>query len=360
MDKDIDKNEITRQSLIKYFEAYPKSETTDIFKYIFQSAFGCEHLVSNRFAAEEYIRREYESAAPAGACRVDKLDGEYSRVHLSCLGDGLTPETLAKIFCLSAKKEPDGEEELLEKLKIAEELIESGELPIKKDIFNKKLAEWQAFGFPAVHHSDTFRAEYRPAYRVIANKYVEYLNIFSKIDRLLAEKDSVIIAIEGGSASGKSTLAEILSEVYDCNVFHMDDFFLRPEQRTAERLSEIGGNIDRERFAEEILKPLTNCETVCYRPFDCSTQTLKDSVTVTPKRLTVVEGVYSTNLSFERYYDLSIFLDISPELQKARILKRNSPQFATRFFDEWIPLENKYFARTEIKKRADVLHTVQK
>lgn len=360
MDKGIDKNKITRQSIIKYFEAYPKSEPTDIFKYIFQSAFGCEHLVSNGSAVEEYIRREYEAVLPTGDRHIDKLDGDYSRVHLSCLGGGLAPETLAKIFCLSAKKEPNGEEELLEKLKIAEKLIESGELPIKKDNFNKKLAEWQASGFPAVHHSDTFRAEYRPAYRVIANKYVEYLNVFSKIDRLLAEKDSVIIAIEGTSASGKSTLAEILSDVYDCNVFHMDDFFLRPEQRTAERLSEIGGNIDRERFAEEILKPLTNGETVTYRPFDCSTQALKDSLTVTPKKLTVVEGVYSTHPSFERYYDLSIFLDIAPKLQKERILKRNSPQFATRFFDEWIPLENKYFTHTEIKKRADVLHIVQK
>ena len=356
----MDKNERTRESLINHYKAYPKSETTDIFKYIFQSAFGCEHLVSNRSAAEEYIRREYESAAPTGACCIDKLDGDYSRVHLSCLGDGLTAETLSKIFCLSAKKEPNGEEGLLQKLKIAAKLIESGELPIEKENFDKKLAEWQASGFPAVHHSDTFRAEYRPAYRVIANKYVEYLNIFSKIDKLLAEKDSVIIAIEGGSASGKSTLAEILSDVYDCNVFHMDDFFLRPEQRTAERFSEIGGNIDWERFIDEVIEPLMNGKTVCYRPFDCSTQTLKDSVTVATKKLTVVEGVYSTHPSFEGYYDLSIFLDIAPEHQKERILKRNSPQFATRFFEEWIPLENKHFIYTEIKKRVDVLHTVQK
>jgi uridine kinase len=123
---------------------------------------------------------------------------------------------------------------------------------------------------------------------------------------------------------------------------------------------EIGGNVDRERFRDEVIEPLMNGKTVCYRPFDCSTQTLKDSVTVAPKKLTIVEGVYSTHPSFERYYDLSIFLDIAPKHQKERILKRNSPQFAKRFFDEWIPLENKYFTHTEIKKRADVLHTIQK
>ena len=50
--------------------------------------------------------------------------------------------------------------------------------------------------------------------------------IISEIDRLLC-RDKVIVAIEGGSASGKTTLANKLAEVYDCNVFHMVDFFLQ-------------------------------------------------------------------------------------------------------------------------------------
>ena len=33
----------------------------------------------------------------------------------------------------------------------------------------------------------------------------------------------------------------------------MDDFFLRPEQRRPERFAEPGGNVDRERFAAEVL-----------------------------------------------------------------------------------------------------------
>ena len=52
------------------------------------------------------------------------------------------------------------------------------------------------------------------------------------IRQLLAEKDRVIVAIDGNCASGKTTLTAQLAEHFDCNVFHMDDFFLRPEQRT--------------------------------------------------------------------------------------------------------------------------------
>ena len=56
-----------------------------------------------------------------------------------------------------------------------------------------------------------------------------------QIDELLAANDTVIVAIDGKCTSGKTTLASKLAEIYDCNVFHMDDFFLRPEQRTPER-----------------------------------------------------------------------------------------------------------------------------
>ena len=54
----------------------------------------------------------------------------------------------------------------------------------------------------------------------------------------------------------------------------MDDFFLRPEQRTPERFSEPGGNVDRERFLSEVLLPLRQGEAVDYRRFDCATFTI--------------------------------------------------------------------------------------
>ena len=133
------------------------------------------------------------------------------------------------------------------KLTVVRELIEEGLLPLDAKDFDKKLADWHEADYPALHHSETFRSEYRPAYRVIADKYADFLALFTEIDKLLS-RGNAIVTIEGGSASGKSTLAEILCEVYGCNVFHADDFFLRPEQRTPARFAEVGGNLDRERF----------------------------------------------------------------------------------------------------------------
>ncbi len=178
--------------------------------------------------------------------------------------------------------------------------------------------------------------------------------IISEIDKLLC-KDSVIVTIEGGSASGKTTLSSMLQEVYDCNVFHMDDFFLQAYQRTPERLAQVGGNVDRERFYSEVLQSLKSGETVSYRRFDCQTQTLGEPIIAPHKKLTVVEGAYSMHPAFSRYYDLAVFLDIDPAYQRKRILIRNSPNLATRFFNEWIPMENKYFSETKIKEKSDLI-----
>ena len=164
-----------------------------------------------------------------------------------------------------------------------------------------------------------------------------------------------VIAIDGGSAGGKTTMSKRLEEKYDCTVFHMDDFFLRPEQRTAERLAETGGNIDRERFLEEVLEPLRKNEPVYYRRFNCSTQEIEAPVKVIPKELVVIEGVYSMHPAFEKYYNLSVYLDISPEKQRERIRKRNTMQMAERYFDTWIPLENTYFSESKIKERCDII-----
>ena len=345
-------NKNTRDLLSGHFREYPLLQAEDIFKYLFQSAFGCEHLVSDPSAVLNYIKKEREMLVSSPT--LDELDGEYTRVHISCLA----PETLARLFCLSAKKE-DGLASLEAKLEVAKALVANGDLPLDGEDFSRKLEAWRQAGYPALHHSNAFREAYRPAYRVIANKYAKFLSIFAEIDSLLANGNA-IIAIEGGAASGKTTLSGILAEVYDCNVFHMDDFFLRPEQRTPERFAEIGGNVDRERFLEEVLEPLKRGDAVCYRPFDCGKWALGEPITVDPKKLTVIEGVYSMHPDLSDCYDYSVYLDISPEYQRDRIQERNSPAFAKRFFEEWIPLENRYFEGMRVKERCCEVLKIEK
>ena len=174
------------------------------------------------------------------------------------------------------------------------------------------------------------------------------------INWFLEHKETVVVAIDGKCTSGKTTLAAQLSQIYDCNVFHMDDFFLRPEQRTGERYEEIGGNVDYERFQEDVLAPLLTGKVFSYRPFDCKTFTLTDPVPVTPKKLTIVEGSYSMHPYFGTPYDLKILLTVNPEIQRQRVLQR-PPFVQEKFFTQWIPMENQYLEAFRITDHADLV-----
>ena len=173
-------------------------------------------------------------------------------------------------------------------------------------------------------------------------------NVKQQVDGLLAGNELVLVAIDGPCTSGKTTLAAQLARSYDCNVFHMDDFFLRPEQRTPERFAQIGGNVDYERFLEEVLLPLKAGKPFSYHPFDCSTFALGEAVRVSPKKLNIIEGTYSHHPYFGDPYDLKLVLHVDEATQHQRILQR--PAFLhKRFFEEWIPMENRYFAALNSK-----------
>lgn len=170
------------------------------------------------------------------------------------------------------------------------------------------------------------------------------------IDNVCREKEQVIVALEGGSASGKSTLGKQLQQLYGCTLIHMDDFFLQPHQRTPERFGQPGGNVDWERCLKEVLLPLQEGRPFSYRVFDCSVMDFGASVQVQPVSLTILEGVYSMHPALRPYVDLGVFLKVDADTQSRRILRRNGERMHKRFMEEWIPLENVYFAACHVQE----------
>lgn len=172
--------------------------------------------------------------------------------------------------------------------------------------------------------------------------------------RLREERGRVLVAIDGRCASGKTTLAAGLRERTGCGVVHMDDFFLRPEQRTPERLARPGENVDWERFLVEVLLPLRQDGGAVYRPYDCRTQSMGDPITLERSAVVVVEGSYSCHPALWDSYDLHVFLDVDPEEQLRRIRARNGARGAQVFRDRWIPLEERYFQAFSIPQRCEL------
>ena len=353
--KNMSTGEVFRQLFSEQLRLRPESELGDLLKALHQSVFGCGHLVSTDSLP---LLEEELSCQPHNGywAQIELLGERFCRVPLAYLiQHGLSAATLDQLFRLSAQK-PAGSIDTLETgLMVLTDMVREGLLPFSEQDTAQTIAQWRADGFPACHHSERVKEKYPVAYRVIHQEYLWVLPLLCRIDQLLARQHGGIVALEGGSASGKTTLAALLKQLYSCQVFHMDDFFLRPAQRTPERLAEPGGNVDRERFLEEVLLPTVRKEPVRLCAYDCHTQSMRPPVLLPHCPLTIVEGAYSMHPALAPHYDLSAFLSISPELQAERLRHRNTPEEQERFKSTWIPLELRYFTMTSIRERCDLI-----
>ncbi|NLE24931.1 MAG: uridine kinase [Clostridiaceae bacterium] len=179
--------------------------------------------------------------------------------------------------------------------------------------------------------------------------------ILEKIEMLLREKNRIIIAIDGNSGAGKSTLTKHIEEHFDCNVFHMDDFFLPLDLKTEERLNEVGGNADYTRFRHEVADRLIKGGDFEYRVYNCHTLSYDRTVCVKEKSLNIVEGVYSMHPTLIDIYDYKIFLSIDHKEQIERIMERSGAALTQKFKEIWIPMENRYFSEMKIKEKCDLM-----
>lgn len=167
-------------------------------------------------------------------------------------------------------------------------------------------------------------------------------------------KDYRIIGIDGRSGAGKTTLSALLAKDISAVVFHMDDYFLRQEQISDERLASPGENVDHERFYEEIVLPLSQGEKmVFHRRYDCHAQSLSPLMKTDINGPVIIEGSYAFHPSLLPFYDFKIFVDIDKERQKERIVNREGARKAEMFFKKWVPLEEKYFDHYHIKEISD-------
>lgn len=176
--------------------------------------------------------------------------------------------------------------------------------------------------------------------------------LYSECERLRREKGEFILAIDGRAAAGKSTLATEISRRFGAATVHADDFFLPYEMRSAERLSQPGGNIHYERFETEVVRHLGS--EFDYGVFDCSCGELTWRQHIPSGVPVTVEGAYCMSPRFGKYYDLSVFLTASADCRLSRI-ERRAPARLEMFRTRWMPLEEAYFAAFDTERTADIV-----
>ena len=174
------------------------------------------------------------------------------------------------------------------------------------------------------------------------------------IDLRLTQKQPMILALEGGAACGKTTLAAQLAHHYGALVIHMDEFFLPPAMRSEARFAEPGGNIHYERFNAQVAQPLRRGEAFSYEIFDCSAGKISGEKRIEKNALIIVEGVYSLHPLYRDIYTHSIFLKTDEKTQDKRLQARGEWLYQ-KFQSLWLPLERAYFQQFNIEKSCDLV-----
>ena len=114
------------------------------------------------------------------------------------------------------------------------------------------------------------------------------------------------------------------------------------------------GNIEWERLRIEILERIGE-SVVNSAPFDCAAGDYAADQSYDLSGLVIIEGVSSLRRELRSYYDLSVYIGISPEERLARIKRRDPEWKQEKWLSEWIPWEDSYFSTHEPEVCADVV-----
>lgn len=327
-----------------HWERYPLMEPQDFAKLAYQSEFGPGHMIRDPEKALAALLAEQKETGVGprppepignGLCRFYITRDLSALWELSLIGRMFTRTAR------DAKGTAAGLEEKLEQL---------AALPVPG--MGEYLEGWRREGCPAVHHSETFRGAYDPHYRVLRMDLAQFLPALIPLEKLACdgarEEKPALIAIDGRCGSGKTGFAALTDVLRRAvHVVHMDDFYLPPDRRAENWMEIPAGNMDLERFREEVLIHRR------YRPYDCRTGRLGDPAELR-EPLVIVEGTYSQHPSLVKYYDYKIFLTCDREEQTRRLQAREGDYYPT--FDRvWRTLEERYFAACGRSAAADLV-----
>lgn len=190
--------------------------------------------------------------------------------------------------------------------------------------------------------------------------YEQLLSIIDQKIRNLKARgnfERYVVAVDGNCGSGKTTGIKMIADALGCSIIQMDDFYLTPAMRTQTRRSEPGGNVNYERFKEEVLPFIKSREPFSYRKYDAPRNRFAGNVEIKSPDLVIVEGAYALRPDLRGSYDLSVFSKASYELQVKRLAEREG-EFVEEYKNIWIPLENTYHEFFDLEKNVDIVINV--
>ena len=186
--------------------------------------------------------------------------------------------------------------------------------------------------------------------------------------RVLAERrPPVVLALDGRSGVGKSTVAAVLADRLPATVIPTDDFFAAEitdagwhARTAAERARDC---IDWRRMCQCALDPLLAERSAVWHPFDfaggpradgsyaISTQTVRRE----PAPIIILDGAYSARPELDHVIGLSVLVEAPMAVRAARRAAREHPAFLTAWHERWDAAEDYYFTKVRPRGAFDLV-----
>ena len=165
-------NRAIRQMCEEIHNNYPQATLQDIYKTCYQDYFGAEHLMNDTAAARKYIHYELEQCRDTDLNLMPKYEPtgfrhRFTRVNFSCLVDGeLTEEQLVMMFIAAAGQDNAYGDDWATEWRIIEKTALEVN-PLWADTELQSELREAADNRYAVRHSEAFRNNYNPHYRIV-------------------------------------------------------------------------------------------------------------------------------------------------------------------------------------------------
>jgi uridine kinase len=185
--------------------------------------------------------------------------------------------------------------------------------------------------------------------------------IVNNIKARLKKHDGVlVVALDGKSGVGKTTLANDVANELDAANILSDDFFVGGHNKdwaaksTKEKIDKV---IDWRRIKREVLEPLKAGKTATWRPFDWKKFEGLSSKTITanPKRVVILDGAFSSREELSDVVDYRILVEAPSNVRVNRVVEREGEEYSEDWHSTWQEAMDYYFEKIRPPESFDLV-----